>query len=363
MTCAAPLCATYTLRILDRSTGYTVAEFGVGDKWFAEATRRENFPSNILVTGSQDGETAIGECCSVFLREWCYLIELWRGDCKWGCWVYTGTNSEGAWLGVSLMALALLRPWSTTGTFTRSTTKMFELLLAEADRYSPLGIGLQPVPISVDVTVEAEKGEPLSMAFEQLQTGTLEWTEYFNTPYCSTVRFGEIAYDARHTLRAADWAEPVKRVATDGTLLASYVRVKSSVTETADDGTETTTDLVAHYPPADADGCPPRGSQKEWIPAYLEVEGLVDQNEADAVAKRAWEKRQNANFIETPDSGLSKRSKLCVCDLYPGAVFPANIDTVECGTVTEDFRLSEFKVLVTNGKETGAAPTLVGGQA
>lgn len=358
MTCPAPLCADYTLRIYDTATGHLAAELGGGEDWAAEATYTENGFSQIVVAfGASNG------CCPVELEVWCYRLELWRGDCRRGCWLYSGTSVEGSWVGVSPMWLALRRPWSKDGTFVRSTTSMFELLLEQADRYDPLGIGLQPAPINVTVTTKAEKAAPLAAAFGQLQTGTLEWTERFNSSgYCSTVTYGDIAYATGYTLTADDWVDQIPSPPQDGTKQASYVRVTSTVSETDDAGVQTERQLVAFWPPAEADGCPPRGSCKVWLPVNLEVEGLIDETEATEVAKRSWEKSANIRFVEAPESGLAKTSDLCVCDLYPGAVFASNIVT-GCGTITDDFRMVALTISVVNGKETLVNPTLVGGQA
>lgn len=362
MICKPPLCGTWRLDIVDRVTGQTIYTLNDGSGWSFRFTKRENQPSDFQLT-----VVASAFCCTLQLVPWRHQIKAYRDGQHCMTWYYTGRvpvieqgQREVAFFGVSPMWLALRSLWFQTVTGTFETTDAFTLLLDEADTLDPLSLWRDPKPVGQQIGLEnSQVGLPLAEAWNQLAAGTLEWTEYGDpTTGEMVVRYGEITYNSGLTISDGWWENPIEP-SQDGTRLSSIVRVESVIEN--DDETETL--VVGWYPPLLSNGQPPRGSGAAFLPSTTIVPGLTTQAEADAVAKRIWEKTQIPDYLEDTSNTLTRRADgFCPCQTHPGAILSADLNS-ECVTFFDQVRLTELTVEIESSKEIAVSPTLIAGQA
>lgn len=359
--CKPPLCGTWRIDVVDCETGSVIHTFNEGSQWRKRFTFRENQTSDFQLTV----DTA-ARCCSLRLVPWRHKFKAYRDGRHCFTWLYTQripTIERGErqvlFAGVSPMWLALARVWLTARNVTLETSEAFTLALDEADILDPIGLLRDARPLGQQITIDAAQHEPLVAVWNQLQSGTLEWTEYGTATGEQAVRYGEISYDARLTLSNEWWESPVEP-SQNGTLLASVVQVTSTVEN--EDGTETV--INGWYPPLQPNGSIDRGSGRRFIPRVVTVEGLTSQSEADAVARRIWEKSQTPDSIEDNISNTltRKAAGFCPCDIRPGAILGADLST-ECGAFFDQVRMTELTIEIDSGREIAVAPALIAGQA
>lgn len=366
--CAAPLCGQWTVEVVDSVTGFVIHTLDDTSAWLFQFTKRENAPSDFQLTLNLDAR-----CCGLTLIPWRHQIKAYRDGVHCMTWFYTsrvpviqdGTR-QVVLSGVSAMWLALRRLWFSAHTETNiETTEVFTRLLDEADAVDPLGLFREAVPVGQTITYAGAVGDPLAEVWAQLSAGTLEWTEYGLGDGSQVVRYGETTYDSGLTIDGSWWDSPLEP-SQDGQAVASVVRVVSTVTTEPEEGEETgseETTIVGWYPPLQANGKPPLGSGETFLPVTRIVEGIGTQAEADAVAKRVWEKTQSPDFIDDQANTLTRDAAgFCPCVVHPGAVLSANLDS-DCSTFFDSLRLTELTVAVDSGREVEVSPTLVAGQA
>ena len=344
--CSRPGEAIYTAKILSRDG--TVRPFDLSDVSLSWGRGTNQIVETTIAT-----EENIMFCCEYQLNPFDDKIYVYRDDKRVGVFDYykdlpNTSNSTNVLYFDSRMYLISRQVWLADLLASYHPVDAFTRVLQEAER-SGVHANYQPIHFTSEkASVKGYTSRALDQTIANL-SGWLEWTEYSDSSHESVVRYGDIKYETGQKLVNDHWEDAIPQIVTDGKRAATSVIVHSNLSSD-----RTANDVVGWWP-RQKDGSLVTGI----LPLPVENKDVSTTAEASALAKRLYEKAANYASIRFSGAGrLSTSFPVCVCDLYPGAVFDVEAEN-GCGLATGKYYIDSLVFDVVRGREASVEAELV----